>query len=479
MMGVALCCACIIGTAAAGAQGGARLPASLRRRSNHTHEKDTVVITSISSSHLIDLLRGPADGEPNFLTRPTHGLPLHVYYNWAARRSPSDEEVVFRHSSVSKFYDLDVVQPWATPLVQRHLKREREFHEALWHQKLHPRQHRARGNGTWYASSTSTVAEVPKACLAPHAADAHGCNHLSRACIAPGHRLPTFLQAYNQSLDERERAQHRWPGCLDVYTVYKVAAVAHALGYVSLHTVGHAAGVSAHATGASAHTAGASAHESETTPAGGQALASPQAVIVLDSDAYIRAPLDDTFWAWTWQYHFVTIGVKDADPETGVMFLRASGATHDLMRLMIRAYVDEEWQQQQIRQHGLRGLNDIVLWRYFFESPAHASTLMARLKVGWFAVGCRDYTSAKRGSWPAWMVESHAYPTSNQQFYCPGEDDTICSPFNAFEYLIHSKGVGAKKARGSLSRYASFSSSGVDPGGSPENVTGGMQGSRA
>ena len=46
------------------------------------------------------------------------------------------------------------------------------------------------------------------------------------------------------------------------------------------------------------------------------------------------------------------------------------------------------------------------------------------------------------------------------------QPDTICSPFNAFEYLIHSKGLGPKRARGSLSRYATFS-----PGGRSGNAT--------
>ena len=74
---------CFAAPSSGSAAGGVlRLPATRSRNNSHTHEKDpALIIVSISSNHLLDLIRSPADAEPNFLNRPTHGLPLHVYYD--------------------------------------------------------------------------------------------------------------------------------------------------------------------------------------------------------------------------------------------------------------------------------------------------------------------------------------------------------------------------------------------------------------
>ena len=254
------------------------------------HIPNTLVVVSISGRHLLKMLQEPVTDEPNFLNRPTHGLPVHVYYDaWTETKD------LLRHPLVDKFIDLDVVQPWCREFVAAYKQRELLYHEAQWHIRLHARQYYAQEMKSGHDPTQTEELTAPNGVAVPRSCvsdaigtGAHGCNHWSPTCVAPAYRGGnSFLQAYNVSLPQAERLKTLWPGCLDGFTAYKVAAIAHALGMGLPYNLSGAAAVSA---GAHASHSGSGSYSG-----GGHA----EAIVFLDSDAYIRAPLDARFWEWS------------------------------------------------------------------------------------------------------------------------------------------------------------------------------------
>ena len=146
-------------------------------------------------------------------------------------------------------------------------------------------------------------------------------------------------------------------------------------------------------------------------------------VVWLDFDTFFQKPLDAKFWAWMARYHVATIGAKAPhNPETGVLVLDAtSSRTRRLVRLVRAAYTEPRLRQ------AAGGLNDVQIFGLLFNVLASTG-----LRVGLFAVGCRDFSSRE-----AWLVDSLLYEAYQYQL-CPSESAAV-SPFNVFEYVTHVK----------------------------------------
>ena len=146
-------------------------------------------------------------------------------------------------------------------------------------------------------------------------------------------------------------------------------------------------------------------------------------IVWLDFDTFFQRPLDARFWAWMGRYDVATIGAKPPhNPETGIIVLDAtSPRTLRLVRLARATYTEPRLRQ------AAGGLNDVQVFGLLFSELAASG-----LRVGLFAVGCRDFRSRD-----AWLVDSLLYEAYQYQL-CPS-DSAAVSPFNVFEYLTHVK----------------------------------------
>ena len=146
-------------------------------------------------------------------------------------------------------------------------------------------------------------------------------------------------------------------------------------------------------------------------------------IVWLDFDTFFQRPLDARFWAWMGHYDVATIGAKPPhNPETGIIVLDAtSPRALRLVRLVRAAYTEPRLRQ------AAGGLNDVQIFGLLFSELASSG-----LRVGLFAVGCRDFRARD-----AWLVDSLLYEAYQYQL-CPS-DTAAVSPFNVFEYLTHVK----------------------------------------
>ena len=146
-------------------------------------------------------------------------------------------------------------------------------------------------------------------------------------------------------------------------------------------------------------------------------------IVWLDFDTFFQRPLDARFWAWMGRYDVATIGAKPPhNPETGIIVLDAtSPRALRLVRLVRAAYTEPRLRQ------AAGGLNDVQIFGLLFNELRPSG-----LRVGLFAVGCRDFRSRD-----AWLVDSLLYEAYQYQL-CPSESAAV-SPFNVFEYLTHVK----------------------------------------
>ena len=149
-----------------------------------------------------------------------------------------------------------------------------------------------------------------------------------------------------------------------------------------------------------------------------------RAILYLDFDAWMRAPLDARFWSFTNRYSAVTIG-RRTFPETGIMAFDGSEQARAMMNLSVRMYLEDKLIAT------VKCISDVHVFRYSMNPTFVRSQLNFPLCRGWWAVGCRNKTSEE-----PWQVEVKNY--SSYGDFCPGRSPEL-APWNVFEYMVHGK----------------------------------------